>query len=167
MRSFDLTGRFRLVLLVVLVAVLPACAIATDPPDAEVMDTTEAAGGCDDRMTPTPEPPPAALSDGLSEGVGSGDIWFYAGDGRWGDRVIRKGPGFQGKFPMWVGQNGLPTVSVVSAAGDLPEGTVGMNETTDGLPGPLPAGVRFPSRGCWTVTATLGEDTAEITVYIP
>ncbi len=81
--------------------------------------------------------------------------------------MIPEGPGFQGKFPMWVGKDDLPTVSVVSAAGDLPEGTVGMNETADGLPGPLPSTVRFPSRGCWTVTATLGEDTAEITVYIP
>ncbi len=73
MQSFDLTGRFRLVLLV-LVAVLTACAIATDPPDSEVMDTTEAAAACDDRMIPTPDPPSAARSDGLSEGVGSGDI---------------------------------------------------------------------------------------------
>ena len=167
MWSFDLPGRSLVAFLGVLVAILPACGAGSDPPDSEVVDTTEAAAACDDRMTPTPEPPPAALSDGLSEGVGSGDIWFFSWDGRWGDRVIPEGPGFQGKFPMWVGQDDLPTVSVVSAAGDLPEGTVEMNETTDGLPGPLPSTVRFPSRGCWTVTATLGEDTAEITVYIP
>ncbi len=167
MRSFDVTRAAHVVVLGILVVIFAGCATASELPDSEAMDSTDASGACDDRVTPTPEPPPAALSDGLLDGVGSGDIWFFAGEGRWGDVVIPAAAGFQGKFPMWVGQDELPSVSVVSAGGDMPEGTVEMNETTDGLPGPLPSTVRFPSQGCWTVTATLGEDTAQITVHIP
>lgn len=104
----------------------------------------------------------------MTDGVGSGDIWFYSGlIDRWGEVVIPNGTGFQGKFAMWVGTDELPTVSVVRTTGDRLEGTVSMGPTADGLPGPLPSTVLFPSSGCWQITATLGADIAQITVHVP
>lgn len=97
-----------------------------------------------------------------------GDIWFFAGQmERWGDAVIPEASGFRGKFPMWVGGNELPIVAVVHTDGDPAEGIVSLDPTAEGLPGPLPSSLMFPLPGCWQVTATLGMDSAQITVYVP
>ncbi|MGI8627182.1 MAG: hypothetical protein ACR2J5_11530 [Geodermatophilaceae bacterium] len=103
----------------------------------------------------------------MTQGVGVGDLWFFAGtSGRWGDVVIHNGTAFQGKFPMWVGIDELPAVAVVRTTGDPLEGAMSLSPTSEGLPGPLPAGAVFPTPGCWQITATLGTDTAQITVDV-
>ncbi|MDQ3716977.1 MAG: hypothetical protein M3381_13355 [Actinomycetota bacterium] len=134
----------------------------------EVVTATESAEACDDRIQLSGEPPAAARADGLTDGVGTGNLWFYAGlIDRWGEGVIPNGAGFQGKLPMWVGTDDLPVVFVLRIAGDPLTGTMSLNPTSDGLPGPLPAGAYFPAPGCWQITAFLGTDAAQITVHIP
>lgn len=147
------------------VALVAGCSDGSDP--AEAVNAHGPPQACDDRIELVDEPPAAARADGMTDGVGSGDIWFFApAVERWRDVVIPAGTGFHGKLPIWVGTDELPAVSVVRMTGDPLEGTMTLSPTSDGLPGPLPAGAVFPSPGCWQVTATSGADTAQITVAV-
>lgn len=161
----DVTRAVIVVMLCGVVAFVAGCSDGVDP--AEAVNAPESSQACDDRIALVDEPPAAARADGMTDGVGSGDIWFFApAVERWGDVVIPMEAGFQGKLPMWVGTDDLPAVSVARMTGDPLEGTMTLSPTSDGLPGPLPAGAFFPSPGCWQITATSGADTAQITVGV-
>ena len=136
------------------VATLAGCTEGSDLSTIEAVTGPESAEACDDRIELTEDPPVAAQFDGLERGLGEGDIWFFASaSGRWGNVVIHNGTDYQGKFPMWVGKDELPTVSVASTSGFTVEGSVSMNPTSEGLPGPLPSTVVFPSPGCWRLAS--------------
>ena len=146
---------------------MAGCTEGSDRATIEAVPSPGPSEACDDRIELADEPPDEAQSDGMTQGVGEGGIWFFAPvSGRWGDVVIHDGTDIRGKFPMWVGTDELPEVSVVRTTGDPLDGSVSMNPTSDGLPGPLPANVHFPSPGCWQVIAALGSESATITVHV-
>lgn len=164
--------RVLIVATICLSPMIAGCKDASRQPDSDASHVVERSGAtaaCDDRVDHSQEPPAEAQAAGLDSGVGTGDIWFYAGlVDRWGDLVLHDpGGGFRGKFAMWVGTDQLPTVSVVRAGGEPLKGSVSLDPTAEGIPGPLPSTVLFPSPGCWQVTATVGADSAQILVKLP
>jgi hypothetical protein len=91
---------------------------------------------------------------GSGPAVGSGDTWLFAPiSGGWGGSV-QPAPdgGYRMKLGIWTSTNRPPAVTVRRAGGSE-TGSASFAPTSAGLPGPLPAELRFPSAGCWQVTA--------------
>ncbi|MFI7230485.1 hypothetical protein ACIBO5_45365 [Nonomuraea angiospora] len=131
-------------------------------PDAE----REAPAVCDDTIRAAKEVPRELLDDGIERAVGESDIWFIApDDATWGASVEPAGNGFYAKRPLWTSSDKPPSVTV-TAVGTSAKGEATLSPTSEGLPGPLPMGVRFPSRGCWKITAASEKGRAEIIVKI-
>lgn len=117
---------------------------------------------CDDEVVPDPRPP-AKLSRGGQQAVGSGGVWFIAPRTHsWSNILERQGAVRRGKFPLWVDQRSLPQVSVEGVRGTAGTGRAHMTPTSEGVPGPLPMSVELPGPGCWRVTVTGGGSTARI-----
>lgn len=134
--------------------------------------TTPPAGECDDRVEPTievPAPTRARLAEhGITAVVGEGDVWFVAPVApHWSALVTAEGDAFGAKLALWVDRAGpLPAVTV-RALGDGPDaGTATPSPTADGLPGPVPVGVRFPAAGCWAVEAQGRDGTARVVIAV-
>jgi hypothetical protein len=98
--------------------------------------------------------------------IGSGDTWFMGTKGhRWGESVQY----FRGSFFMKVGiytlQSHPPRVTVLRTDGRS-VGHAELAPTSRGLPGPLPAGLYFPTAGCWEVVAQGATGSAAIRVRV-
>ncbi|MEV6986979.1 hypothetical protein AB0M95_37765 [Sphaerisporangium sp. NPDC051017] len=134
--------------------------------DAGGPPTDEATVACDDGIRVAKDLPRDLVDLGVTRAVGEADIWFIAPDEpTWGGSVVRSGDGFYVKRPLWTSSAKPPSVTVV-ASGSGATGEATLSPTSEGLPGPLPMGVHFPSRGCWTVTATSEKGRAEIVVKV-
>lgn len=73
--------------------------------------------------------------------------------------------GYQIKRPLWTTGTRLPTVTVEEVAGDN-VGSAQLMPTADGLPGPIPASLQFPSPGCWRVVAKTERGEARIFIRV-
>jgi len=91
---------------------------------------------------------------GPGPAVGSGDTWLFAPvSGGWSRSVQRApGGGYRMKLGIWTSTSRPPAVAVRRVDGRQ-TGSASFAPTDQGLPGPLPTELRFPSAGCWQVTA--------------
>jgi len=119
---------------------------------------------CDDTPVPSANPPSAM---GPGPAVGSGDTWFFAPDtGGWGGSVeADPRGGYRTKIGLWTSMTRPPAVTV-RRVGGAETGSASFAPTSAGLPGPLPAELRFPSAGCWQVTARGATGGATIQVRV-
>ncbi|MEU4539648.1 hypothetical protein AB0G15_32815 [Streptosporangium sp. NPDC023825] len=157
------TGRGRVAAGAALTVLAGACGTANPPvPAPSVL------AACDDSVHPARDLPRALRDDGITQAVGASDIWFVAPDEpAWGASAqsLGAGKGFYLKRPLWTSSAKLPTLTV-TAIGSQATGKASLTPTSEGLPGPLPMGIEFSSRGCWKITATAEKGQAEITVKI-
>lgn len=107
---------------------------------------------CDDSIQAAAVLPPMLAAERVSA-VGSGDTWFIApSGGTWSQDVRWDGQAYFLKIAIWTLQSEPPTVIVRQVRGAA-NGSAAFFPTTAGLPGPLPTQVRFPTVGCWELTA--------------
>jgi hypothetical protein len=122
---------------------------------------------CDDTVRATTQLPPAMAAPGRS-GVGEGDTWFIAPTrGTWSELVQWDGETYYLKLPIWTARDDPPSVTVRKVTDAQATGTVSFTPTSQGLPGPLPTGIRFPSPGCWEIAAVGTTGRAQIRLKVP
>jgi hypothetical protein len=117
-----------------------------------------------DAITAAPSPPRAASSGGIY--IGRGDTFFMGTEGRrWGENVEYYGGSFHMKVGIYTLDSHPPKVSVLRSDGRA-TGAAEFAPTSEGLPGPLPTGLSFPTAGCWKVEArgTTGFASIEVNV---
>jgi hypothetical protein len=119
-----------------------------------------------DANAAAPSPPGPVASDVIY--LGSGDTFFRGLQGRrWGD-VEYWGGAFHTKIAIWTLDSHPPKVSVIRLDG-LATGAAEFAPTSEGLPGPLPTDLSFPTAGCWKVEArgTTGVASIQVNVQAP
>jgi hypothetical protein len=98
--------------------------------------------------SPPPRPAPSGEVD-----IGSGDTFFMGTDGqRWGKNVEFYGGAYHMKVGIYTLASQGPDVSVLRSDGRV-TGLAELAGTSEGLPGPLPTELTFPTPGCWKVEA--------------
>jgi hypothetical protein len=98
--------------------------------------------------------------------IGRRDTFFIGTEGRrWGENVGYYGGAFHMKVGIYTLAADFPKVSVTRSDG-VAAGAAEFAPTGEGLPGPLPTGISFPTAGCWRVEArgTTGLATIEVNV---
>lgn len=89
-----------------------------------------------------------------THGVGSGDTWFAApARGTWSQDVRWDGQAYYTKIGIWTSRTEPPSLAIRQIGGAKVSGSASFFPTSAGLPGPLPTRLRFPTVGCWEVTA--------------
>jgi hypothetical protein len=109
--------------------------------------------------------PPGPVSSGRIY-IGSGDTFFIGTAGiRWSENVEYYGGAFHMKVGIYTLESHPPQVSVIRLDGRA-TGEAQFAPTGQGLPGPLPTGISFPTAGCWKVEArgTVGLASIEVNV---
>jgi hypothetical protein len=144
-------------ILVILVAVasLWACSPfeATDP-------------ACDEAVDVASTIPAALAARGVKAAVGSGDTWFLPpATGRWSQDVRWNDGQFFLKLGVW-SLSSEPPVITVRKVGAKVTGSAASSPTSEGLPGPLPTTLRFPSTGCWEVVGQGATGTARARIRV-
>jgi hypothetical protein len=118
-----------------------------------------------DAILAAPHPPGPVSGDGIN--IGSGDTFFTGLPGRrWGENVEYYDDSFHMKVGIYTLDSHPPKVSVTR--GHATGGAV-FAPTGEGLPGPLPTDLSFPTAGCWKVEArgTTGFASIEVNVQAP
>jgi hypothetical protein len=101
--------------------------------------------------------------------IGSGDTFFIGTQGMcWRENVEYWGGAFHMKIAIWTLESQPPQVSVIRSDGSATGGAE-FAPTSEGLPGPLPTTLTFPTAGCWKVEArgTTGFASIEVNVQAP
>ncbi len=135
------------------VCILLGCSSAGGGSPAQRSHVVNGGTTCDDAVEPavTVSLPPNAPQGVLY--VGSGDTYFMGTAGsRWGQMVQYFRSSYYMKAPIYTLDSQAPRITIARLDGPG-AGRAESNPTTEGLPGPLPTSLYFPSPGCWQVTA--------------
>jgi hypothetical protein len=98
--------------------------------------------------------------------IGTGDTFFMGTRGfRWSDNVQFYGGSFQMKIGIYTLDAHPPAMSILRSDGQG-TGSAQFAPTSQGLPGPLPTGLSFPTVGCWKVEARGANGLAAIVVNV-
>lgn len=117
-----------------------------------LVDAPREISECDDSIPAISAVPPEGLR---GPAVGSGDTWFAApATGTWSQDVRWNGESYFLKLGIWTLMDKPPSVQVHRLDRAAPNGSASFRPTSAGLPGPLPTEIRFPTTGCWEITAS-------------
>ena len=136
-------------------------------PEAHNSSAASPSGACDDLIQGWASPPPPGALPGVVY-VGTKDTYFIGTVGfRWGDNVhyLKSEKSYYMKVAIHTLETHLPKVTVKRVDGQG-QGRAQLSPTSDGIPGPVPTGVLFPTPGCWEIAARGSAGVARIYVQV-